>query len=274
MKCIATAFIVSLFLLSCSNAQDNYTFIIGKGITEFPIEFRDMGPVGITDITVYGDSVYTLENSRIHILSLKGDTGRYVAIPLGKDEKAVAINVLSTDSIAVVISYSTRRSASVLLLSLPVGKILNRIDYRRDAGSNDDQIVIEDNQSTAYINGKLYIPVTDTRNLDNDPTSFLVVDLSKKKYELLKQSEYFKKGYVKANTITSFCDGTQLSIRITRDGYQARINDSDKNISIDIKRNGEILNIPFKLDCRYDKLWYWQIVNDRTVVISRLKLTE
>jgi hypothetical protein len=273
-KLIYISAITLLFTLSSSIAQDNYAFKIGKGNIEFPIEFEDLGPVGITDIAVFGDSIYSLENSKIHILSLKGGIGRYVPILLGKGEKSAALNIFSVDTVAVVVSHLSRRSVSVIILGIQTGKILNRIDYHRDAGSNDDQIGIQDNQSTACICGKLYVPVTDCRNLDKDPASLLVINLKNKKCKLQKQADFFKKGYSSENSIASFCNGTQLFIRIAQSEYQAKINSAQKSVSIKIKRNGEPLNVPFKLDCKFGKLWFWQIVESSTVIVSSLNLDE
>ena len=265
-------YFILLCTLTFSSAQDTYFFKIGKGSNEFPIKFEDMGPAGITDIAVYGDTVYSLESSKLHILPLKGTAGRYVRIALGKDERAAAINILTADTVAVIVHYMSRRSIGVLLVAAKTGEVLSVIDYRRDTGCNDDQIVIQENQNTAYIHGCLYIPVTDTRNLDKDPASFLIVNLKSKKWQLQLQADYFKEGYVKARTITSFCDNSQILVRIVHGEYKASVNGVDEKVSIKVERNGKALNVPFKLDCRTNRLWCWQTVNDSTVIISGLMI--
>lgn len=266
--------IAILCLLSCLHGQDLYKFTIGKGCTELPIEFKDMGASGILGIAVYGDSLYTIENLKIHILSLNGTNGRYIPINSEKGDKALGLNILSHDTIAIVLGHIKKRSVSVLLVSAQAGKVLKRINYNRETDFSDDQIVIQENQSNAYFGGKLFIPVTDLKNLANDPASLLEINIANNTCKLEKQSKFFKEGYTRTYTIASFCENIQMFTRITVKEYQIKIIKDIKEISLLIERTGEPLNLPFRLDCNSGIIWYWQITDNKTVTIRSLKLSE
>lgn len=61
---------------------------------------------------------------------------------------------------------------------------------------------------------------------------------------------------------------TLLYSRLGNDSYEIRVvgRNTTENESFKINRVGEVLDVPFKLDCTRQSIWYWEIVSDSLCV--------
>jgi hypothetical protein len=252
-------FIVVFLVYFVASAQERHCFKVGEDVRQIPIDYGGLHTKGLYDIIVRHDTIYCLEEKRIHILPLNGSTEKYIKIPLRENEHTCAICFVSNNSIAVAVQNFEIRKVAVLLLSVYEGKVIWRIDYPDDLGYKTID------QSMAYIQGKLYIPVDSFG--ESIFSSFLIIDVKKRAKQLIRQGKYFEKMW-NDYYVTNFCDSTFLYSRLGRGTYETVIIDGGKKISIEIKRDGFIVDIPFKLDCNNNKIWYWEVKNDSLVINS------
>jgi hypothetical protein len=260
--------------LGSANAAEEYLFKIGKGDSDFPVEFKDFGPDGIADLVVFGDSVFSIEESRVHVVGLKGGKGRYFPIPVRQQENPRRLVIINKDTAAVVFHYTSKRNIGIYLISTQNGKALDRSEYCGKDGCDINFIGLEAEQGSFYTLGKLYIPVIDIRYLGKESASIMIFSLTSGKYDLVSKKSFFKERYEKSKTIISFCDGTTSVTRISPREYFVRINDKDEIVTLSLEMNLGLPEIPCKLDCHTMKLWYWQTTKNDMVKITGIQLME